>query len=97
MTEEFETGRWYWDRRNRKALYPRRVEDGTVEFVTVWHAEEVADALDGGALVPVEEVGVDHSETLFDIFESFRMPEDVEDPPEEATTDGGSDAPEGDA
>ena len=71
--------RWYWDRRNRKAYYPRERDDGTVEFVTIWHEEEVADALSGGALVPIEEVGLDRTDTTFDLISSFRTPEDVED------------------
>jgi hypothetical protein len=68
---------WYWDRRTRTALYPRRTEDGTVEFVTVWHAEEVADAVEAGALVPVDEVALDRTETTFDLLDSFRFPERV--------------------
>lgn len=72
MPAEFDTDRWYWDRRNRKALYPRRTDDGTVEFVTVWHAEEVTDALAGGALVPIEEVGLPRTDTTFDLIDSFR-------------------------
>jgi hypothetical protein len=69
---------WYWDRRTRTALYPRRTENDTVEFVTVWHAEEVADAVEGGALVPADEVGLDRTETTFDLVDSFRFPERVE-------------------
>lgn len=69
---------WYWDRRTRTALYPRRTDDDTVEFVTVWHAEAVTDAVDAGALVPVDEVGLDRTETTFDLLESFRFPERVE-------------------
>lgn len=78
MSDEIDTDRWYWDRRTRKALYPRRVDDDTVEFVTVWHAEEVGDALDGGALVPLSEVGLDRTETTFDLVDSFRTPDRVE-------------------
>jgi len=82
---------WYWDRRTRTALYPRRTEDDTVEFVTVWHAEEVADAVDAGALVPVDEVGLDRTETAFDLLDSFRFPEGVEtgDPDEDTVDSGG--------
>lgn len=66
--------RWYWDRRNNKAYYPTEVrEDGTVAFATVWHPEEVADAMDGGALVPVDEIGLDRADTTFDLLESFRF------------------------
>jgi hypothetical protein len=75
---EIDAGRWYWDRRSEKALYARRLDDDTVEFVTVWHAEEVEDALEGGVLVPVGDIDVDHSETAFDLVDSFRMPERVE-------------------
>lgn len=76
MTEEFEADRWYWDRRTRKALYPQRVDD-TIEFITIWHSEEVTDALNGGALVPLEDVGLDETDTAFDLLESFRTPEHV--------------------
>jgi hypothetical protein len=66
--------RWYWDRRNNKAYYPTEVrEDGTVAFTTVWHPEEVADAMAGGALVPTEEVGLDRVDTTFDLLDSFRF------------------------
>lgn len=65
---------WYWDRRNNKAYYPTEVrEDGTVAFTTVWHPEEVADAMDGGALVPADEIGLDRVDTTFDLLESFRF------------------------
>ena len=77
MVAEFDTDRWYWDRRTRKALYPRRTDDNTVEFVTVWHAEEVSDALDDGALVPLEDVGLNSTKTTFDLIDSFRTPESV--------------------
>jgi hypothetical protein len=77
MVDSFNTGQWYWDRRNRKALYPRRADDGTVEFLTIWHAEEAADALDGGALVPLDDVGLDRTDTTFDLLDSFRTPEHV--------------------
>jgi hypothetical protein len=79
MTEPPEIeDRWYWDRRTETALYPRRVDGDTVEFVTVWHREEVEDATDAGALVPVEEIGLDRTETTFDLLDSFRTPEHVE-------------------
>lgn len=70
--------RWYWDRRTNKAYYPTETDEGTVRFVTVWHAAEVADARDRGALVPVEAVGLDRTETTFDLLDSFRLPDDVE-------------------
>ena len=78
MFESFDTDRWYWDPRTGKALYPRAVDDETVEFVTVWHAEEVADALENETLQPVESVGLDRTDTTFDLLDSFRMPPHVE-------------------
>jgi hypothetical protein len=66
---------WYWDRRTNKAYYP--IEDGedTVTFATVWHEDEVAGALDGGAVVPIEEIGLDRAEDrTFDLIDSFRTP-----------------------
>ena len=71
--------RWYWDRRTDTAYYPRATDDGTVRFVTVWHEQEVADARERGALVPVEAVGLDRTETTFDLLDSFRLPDDVGD------------------
>lgn len=73
------TRRWYWDRRTRKALYPIKVdgETDTVRFVSVWHREEVADALAGDVLVDVEEVSSENVDTTFDLLDSFRLP-DVE-------------------
>ena len=68
---------WYWDRRTEKAYYPVEAEDGTVRFVTVWHEQEVADARDRGALVPIEEIGLDRTETTLDLLDSFRMPDDI--------------------
>jgi len=44
---------------NTKGAVPRRTPEGTVEFVTIWHAEEVVDALDAGALVSLDEVADD--------------------------------------
>lgn len=69
--------RWYWDRRNRKAYYPIERDDGTVTFATVWHEEEVTDALERGALVPLDEIGLDRTDTTFDLLDSFRTPESV--------------------
>lgn len=68
-------GTWYWDRRTGKALAPRRVDDRTVEFVTVWHAEAVTDALDGGVLVPLADLSLDRTDTTFDLIDSFRTPD----------------------
>ena len=69
--------RWYWDRRTRKALYPTEVDEdeNTVEFITVWHCEEVEDAIEGEALVPVEEVSSEIVDTTFDLLDSFRFPD----------------------
>jgi hypothetical protein len=78
MLESFDTDQWYWDPRTGKALYPRAVDGETVEFVTVWHAEEVTDALDNEALLPVESVGLERTDTTFDLLESFRMPPHLE-------------------
>lgn len=82
MVDTFEPGRWYWDRRTQKALYPRRVDETTVEFVTVWHAEEVTGAVESDALVPVEDLGPDDSDRPLDVVDSFRMPAHVESPDE---------------
>jgi hypothetical protein len=69
---------WYWDRRNDKAYYPVETDEGTVRFVTVWHEQEVADAVERGALAPIEEIGLDRTETTFDLIDSFRTPDDTE-------------------
>lgn len=69
--------RWYWDRRTNKAYRPIATDDGTVTLLTVWHEQEVEGARDGGALVPVEEIGLDRTETTFDLLESFRLPDEV--------------------
>lgn len=71
--------RWYWDRRTRKALYPIEVDEAadTVTFLTVWHQEEVDDALGGEALTSVEDVSVAGFNSTFDLLDSFRFP-DVE-------------------
>lgn len=87
MSEEIETGTWYWDRRTRKALRPRQIDDGTVEFTSVWHAEEVDDALDGGALVPLDEIHLDRTETTFDLIDSFRLSDSGDGESNERQTD----------
>lgn len=69
---------WYWDRRNRKAYFPLEKNDGAIQFVTIWHIEEVTDALEGGALVPIDEVGLDRTDTTFSLLESFRIPPHLE-------------------
>lgn len=61
---------WYWDRRNNKAYYPVETGDNTVSFRTVWHEDEVADALRSDVLVPIDEIG-------FDPIDSFRTPADL--------------------
>lgn len=80
MTDTVETGRWYWDRRTQKALYPRRVDGTTVEFLTVWHAEEVTDAVESGAVVAVDDLGPDDGDRPLDVVDSFRLPDDVGSP-----------------
>lgn len=72
MTDEIEADSWYWDRRTNKALYPQQVDDNTIQFVTVWHREEVEDALDNDALVPLSEIGLDRADTTLDLIQSFR-------------------------
>jgi hypothetical protein len=80
MTENTEIERrWYWDRRTNKAYYPREIDEdeGVVEFVTAWHHEEVTDAIETGALSPIEEIQDYRETTTFDLLDSFRLP-DVE-------------------
>jgi hypothetical protein len=75
---------WYWDHRNRKAYYPVERDDGTVTLATVWHEEELADALETGAL---EELGASCEEYFTDVFafaDTFRTSERVEQLAEEA-------------
>lgn len=67
---------WYWDRRTDTAYHPVERDDGTVTLVSVWHREEVEDARESGALVPVEEIGLDRTETTFDLLDSYRLPEE---------------------
>lgn len=66
--------RWYWDRRTETALYPCRADGDTVEFVTVRHREEVADAVDAGTIVPVDDIGAGRQvgDTL-SFLDSFRL------------------------
>ena len=66
--------RWYWDRRNHKACFPCKVDDGTVHFVSIWHEDEVGGALANDALVPIEEF------RRLNSIGSFRenLPEDVQ-------------------
>ena len=76
--------RWYWDHRTNKAYYPTEVdkEDGVVELVTAWHHEEVTDALETGALTPVEEVSdPEDGDIGSGVFDSFRFAS-VEETPE---------------
>jgi len=70
---------WYWDRRSNKAYYPVEVEDGTVRLVSVWHRDEVEGALDAGALHPLDDLDCGNVETMFDLVDSFRFPEDIGD------------------
>lgn len=69
---ELEPG-WYWDNRNRKAYYPKRIDEETVTFVTTWHREEVADALATGAVEPVDEMSPEWFDSVFDHIDSFRF------------------------
>lgn len=87
MSEQLETGTWYWDRRTRKALRPRQIDDGTVEFTSVWHADEADDALDSGVLVPLDEIRLDRTETTFDLIDSFRFPDSDDTESNEHQTD----------
>jgi hypothetical protein len=78
MTEDPALERqWYWDRRTNKAYYPTEIdeEEGVVEFVTAWHHEEVTDAIEAGALSPLEEVQDYRETTTLDLVDSFRLPE----------------------
>jgi hypothetical protein len=67
--------RWYWDYEQRKAYYPCYIGDETVRFVTVWHRDEVAGALEDAGLVPVEYLGPPRTENQFvsGPFDSFRI------------------------
>lgn len=65
---------WYWDRRNNKAYFPVRSDEGTTTFLTVWHREEVQEALQTGVVFPVDEIGHDRTPTTFDLIDSFRLP-----------------------
>lgn len=47
--------RWYWDRRNHKAIYPCKRGGHVIHFISVWHEDEFETALDNQALVPIEE------------------------------------------
>jgi len=71
---------WYWDRRTNKAYYPLRADGDTVEFLTVWHRDEVADALAEDALTTVDDIGQtgpDKSGTTFDLVDSFRIDDEA--------------------
>jgi hypothetical protein len=75
MSDEIDPDSWYWDRRTHKALYPKQINDDTIRFVSVWHTEEVDDAVDGGALVPLSEIGLNRTDTTLDLIQSFRTPD----------------------
>jgi hypothetical protein len=66
---------WYWDRRTETAYYPIDRDGEHVTFATVWHAEEVADARQAGALVPIEDLGSERTNPVRGLLESFRLPE----------------------
>ncbi|MFB6229067.1 MAG: hypothetical protein ABEH88_11005 [Halobacteriales archaeon] len=72
--KEVEPGEWYWDRRTGKGYYATERRGDTVQFVTVWHKEEAADALSTGAVVPLEEMGFSDPDRTFDLKDSFRTP-----------------------
>lgn len=69
---DVEAGEWYWDRRTDKAYYARETDDDTVAFITVWHRDETADALDAGAVVPLRDMDFDRSGGTFALKDSFR-------------------------
>jgi hypothetical protein len=55
--------------------------------VTIWHAEEVVDALDAGALVSLDEVADDPLQATLDRVDSFRI-SDIAGSDVSATDDG---------
>lgn len=73
---EEELDQWLWDRRTNKAYRPVEADDGTVTLVSVWHRDEVADALEKGALEPLDEVSGEN--IGFNHFDSFRLLDDEE-------------------
>lgn len=70
---DFKEGEWYWDGRNQKAYFPITVEENRVELVTVWHRDEIEDALEHGAMVPLDEISFPH-DSVFETLDSFRTP-----------------------
>ena len=79
MSSEIED-QWYWDRRNRKAYFPIHRGEGTVSLVTVWSADEIADATDNDVLVPLRGTRPDYvtrDDVGFDYFDSYRLPDDL--------------------
>jgi len=66
---------WLWHRGHNKAYRAVHADDDRVLLVTAWHPEELASARETDALVPVEEVSLDRTETTFDLLESFRLPD----------------------
>lgn len=74
MTEIEE--QWYWDRRNNKAYYPVEFNENTTMFVTVWHKEEIVDAIQTGVVSPIDEIDHERTLTTFDLIDSFRLPAD---------------------
>jgi len=66
---------WLWHRGHNKAYRPVRTDEDRVVLVTAWHPEELSSARETGALVPIEEVGLDRTETAFDLLDSFRLPD----------------------
>lgn len=75
---DIEFGEWYWDRRTDKAYYAIEQDEETVRFLTVWHQEEATDALDSGALEPLDSMNFDRPGGTFALKESFRTPPEEE-------------------
>lgn len=71
---DIDTGMWYWDRRTDKAYYAVEEDGETVQFATVWHRHEAVNALDTGAVVPLEAMNFDRTGGTFDLKDSFRIP-----------------------
>jgi len=78
MTADDLEQRWYWDHRNRKAYYPVERGENTVTLATVWHDEELADALETGALEALGASCEDHFTDVFAFADTFRTPDRVE-------------------
>jgi hypothetical protein len=71
-----EADEWLWHPRHAKFYRPVAAGDDRVVMLSAWHPEELADARDSGALVPADEVGLDRTDTTFDLLDSFRFLDD---------------------